>query len=178
MPKEPPVHLRLLEDFVNTVELDGDEDVLSDPGAAERWFGERGIDVDGISETDTRSTADVREALRALMFANNGETLDPHAAEVLNEAAANALLRVTVGVDGHGALKPAASGIDGALGYVLAAVFESMADGSWPSMKACRMDTCRWAFYDGSKNHSRTWCSMSVCGNRAKARSYRERHDS
>jgi predicted RNA-binding Zn ribbon-like protein len=178
MPKEPPAHLRLLEEFVNTAELDGDEDELSDAAAVTRWFEERGIEVGEITDPDALSAAKVREALRALMFANNGEGLDPHAAEVLNEAAGNALLRVTVGMDGHGALQPAASGIDGALGYVLAAMFESMADGSWPSMKACRMDTCRWAFYDGSKNHSRTWCSMSVCGNRAKARSYRERHDS
>jgi predicted RNA-binding Zn ribbon-like protein len=31
------------------------------------------------------------------------------------------------------------------------------------------------AFYDRSKNSSRTWCSMSSCGNRAKTRAYRGR---
>jgi predicted RNA-binding Zn ribbon-like protein len=42
-------------------------------------------------------------------------------------------------------------------------------------MKACADDECEWAFYDSSKNRSRTWCSMEVCGNRAKTRAYRAR---
>lgn len=29
---------------------------------------------------------------------------------------------------------------------------------------------CDWLFLDRSKNRSRTWCDMAVCGNRAKAR--------
>jgi predicted RNA-binding Zn ribbon-like protein len=29
--------------------------------------------------------------------------------------------------------------------------------------------SCRWLFLDRSKNQSRTWCDMKVCGNRAKA---------
>jgi predicted RNA-binding Zn ribbon-like protein len=51
----------------------------------------------------------------------------------------------------------------------------AQADGTWPRLKACPADACGWAFYDRSRNHSRTWCDMSVCGNRAKARSYRAR---
>ena len=34
---------------------------------------------------------------------------------------------------------------------------------------------CRWAFYDGSKNRSGRWCDMASCGNRMKARAFRER---
>jgi predicted RNA-binding Zn ribbon-like protein len=59
---------------------------------------------------------------------------------------------------------------------VLAAAAEAMADGSWQRLKACRSDTCRWAFVDNARNRSRQWCSMSVCGNRQKARMFRERH--
>jgi CGNR zinc finger protein len=47
---------------------------------------------------------------------------------------------------------------------------------SWERLKVCGAEDCRWAFYDASRNHSRTWCSMSDCGNRAKARAYRARH--
>ena len=47
--------------------------------------------------------------------------------------------------------------------------------GAWPRLKACRETTCRWAFYDASKNRSSIWCSMAVCGSRAKARTYRRR---
>lgn len=41
---------------------------------------------------------------------------------------------------------------------------------------ACPADSCGWAFYDHARNRSRRWCSMAVCGNRTKARSYRRRH--
>jgi predicted RNA-binding Zn ribbon-like protein len=51
-----------------------------------------------------------------------------------------------------------------------------MRDGTWDRMKACRADDCEWAFYDSSRNRSGTWCSMEVCGNRAKARAFRARH--
>jgi predicted RNA-binding Zn ribbon-like protein len=46
-----------------------------------------------------------------------------------------------------------------------------------PSMRArvkiC--PSCRWLFMDRSKNQSRTWCDMKVCGNRAKARKHYKR---
>lgn len=42
-------------------------------------------------------------------------------------------------------------------------------------MRTCDMDTCRWLFLDTSKNHSRRWCNMKVCGNRAKARRFQAR---
>jgi len=42
-------------------------------------------------------------------------------------------------------------------------------------MKACPRDVCGWAFYDRSSNASATWCSMSVCGGRAKAGAYYRR---
>jgi predicted RNA-binding Zn ribbon-like protein len=51
-----------------------------------------------------------------------------------------------------------------------------MADGSWRKLKACRSDTCRYAFIDNARNRSRQWCSMEVCGNREKARTFRSRH--
>jgi predicted RNA-binding Zn ribbon-like protein len=54
-------------------------------------------------------------------------------------------------------------------------MYTAMADGSWYRLKSCRKDSCRWAFYDRSRNRSRSWCSMSVCGNRMKATRFRER---
>ena len=35
---------------------------------------------------------------------------------------------------------------------------------------------CGWFFLDMTKNHTRRWCTMEDCGNRAKARRYRSRH--
>jgi predicted RNA-binding Zn ribbon-like protein len=45
-------------------------------------------------------------------------------------------------------------------------------------MRTCDMDTCRWLFLDTSKNHSRRWCNMRVCGNRVKARRFQARRGS
>jgi predicted RNA-binding Zn ribbon-like protein len=39
-------------------------------------------------------------------------------------------------------------------------------------VRQCDRETCRWLFLDHSKNHSRRWCDMQVCGNRTKARRY------
>ena len=48
------------------------------------------------------------------------------------------------------------------------------------SVRECGDDTCRWLFVDRSKNHSRRWCDMRVCGNRIKARKFyrRQQHNS
>lgn len=42
-------------------------------------------------------------------------------------------------------------------------------------LKRCAEHTCAWAFWDVSKNRSRRWCSMRVCGNRNKSRTYASR---
>ena len=42
-------------------------------------------------------------------------------------------------------------------------------------VSACGADTCRWLFLDTSKNHTRRWCNMKVCGNRMKARRFQAR---
>jgi predicted RNA-binding Zn ribbon-like protein len=42
-------------------------------------------------------------------------------------------------------------------------------------VRACRSESCSWLFVDRSKNHSRRWCAMRTCGNRAKSRAHRRR---
>jgi predicted RNA-binding Zn ribbon-like protein len=45
-------------------------------------------------------------------------------------------------------------------------------------VRTCAVDTCRWLFLDTSKNHSRRWCNMKVCGNRMKARRFQAKRES
>jgi predicted RNA-binding Zn ribbon-like protein len=124
---------------------------------------------------DLRRALEVREALRALMGANNGQELDRDAIEVLNRAAARS--RVVAAFDDNASwrIEPAAGGVDQGLGRMLAAVLRAMSDGTWQRMKACGNPDCRWAFYDATKNRSGRWCDMASCGNRMKARAFRER---
>jgi predicted RNA-binding Zn ribbon-like protein len=40
------------------------------------------------------------------------------------------------------------------------------------SVRVCASNDCGWLFLDTSKNHSRRWCDMKSCGNRAKVRKH------
>ena len=111
-----------------------------------------------------------------MLLANNGFEVDPAAVETLNRAARGAEVVVAFGDEGSPQLAPVRSGLDGALARLLGVAFRARAEGTWQRLKACPAHDCEWAFYDASKNMSGTWCDMQVCGNRAKARSYRARH--
>lgn len=39
-------------------------------------------------------------------------------------------------------------------------------------VKQCQGDKCGWLFFDATKNKSRRWCEMEVCGNRAKQKRF------
>lgn len=43
-------------------------------------------------------------------------------------------------------------------------------------VRACGAQTCRWLFLDTSRNHTRRWCNMQICGNRMKARRFQQAH--
>jgi predicted RNA-binding Zn ribbon-like protein len=45
-------------------------------------------------------------------------------------------------------------------------------------LRACENPDCRWLFLDTSKNHTRRWCDMKICGNRMKARRFKAQHRS
>jgi predicted RNA-binding Zn ribbon-like protein len=173
-----PPGAQLIEEFVNTNELDeADGEKLTDPEALNDWLSERDLlpARASVSDEDLRGAKTVREALRSLLLANNGAPLDPSAVATLNGAADRSRLRVSFSPGGRAELVPDQEDVPGALSRILAVAYTAMADESWERLKACRLDDCQWAFYDQSKNRSRTWCSMKVCGNRAKARAYRER---
>ena len=42
-------------------------------------------------------------------------------------------------------------------------------------VRTCSANTCRWMFVDRSKNHTRRWCDMKVCGNRTKVKRFYNR---
>ena len=173
MSTPPPDELTLIEDFVNSFDLETGEEALTSPEALSAWLRERGLADEAFGHDDLASAIALREHLRALLLANNGGELDPAAPAALSAAADGA--RLTVALDEHGraTVTPRAGGIDRLAGTLLGIVARAQADGSWERLKACPWHTCHVAFYDHSRNRSRTWCSMAVCGNRAKARTYR-----
>jgi len=176
--REPaPEPLRLVQAFVNTRDIEAGTDELTDPEALKTWLRRQGLP--GAEEAPTPGDLErvvaVREALRALALANNGEPLDPRVVEVLNGAAQRARLAVRFDGRGRGELVPVDRGVDGAIARILAAVVRAMTEDTWSRVKACRNHACGWVFYDRSRNRSGTWCTMAVCGNLMKARAYRAR---
>ena len=177
-----PSRLDLVRRFVNTKDVEDGIEELGTPAAARAWLREHGLpDVPGLDAPRMERLIGLRETLRRLLLANNGETKDDEmqddsALERLRAEAARVPLQVRFDSQGRSALVPGGAGIDAVIGELIGIVHEAMADGTWRRLKACRSETCEWAFYDRSRNRSGTWCSMAVCGNREKARTYRHRH--
>lgn len=165
VPKAAPEPLRQIQLFVNTIDVSHDREWLTS------WFQEHGFPTPADADLD-RARA-LREAIRELLYANNrsGESASRLALETLGTAADQAQLTIDFG---EPALNARATGLDGILGELAIISYAAMTDGSWQRLKCCRNHECRWAFYDHSKNRSATWCSMQICGNRTKIRTYRE----
>lgn len=173
-PAELPPHAALLRDFANTVDVEEGADDLTSADELRDWLAGHGLAAsrDEVSADDLAVARTLRDGLRRQLVAHHD---GPGAADPALEALAAQLpLRLTF-TGAAPELAPAENGIRGGLAALIAAVAASGADGSWERLKICRSDTCAWAFYDVSKNRSRTWCAMGVCGNRAKTRSYRAR---
>jgi predicted RNA-binding Zn ribbon-like protein len=171
--------LRLLEEFVNTNDLEDAQEELPDPGSLAGWLVGHGLLEPGakVDAVALERTIALREAIRALATANNGLPADAEAAAAqVNATAVRARLEPRLSGGGQSVLVPRAGGIDAALGQLVAAIHRSATEGLWSRFKACERDTCRFAFVDHSRNRSGRWCSMAVCGSREKSkRAYRRR---
>jgi predicted RNA-binding Zn ribbon-like protein len=167
----------LVQAFVNTVDLGEGPDELKDPNTLKAWLVARGLldEAQPVDESGPRHAMAVREAMRGVIGVNTGQAMYPVDVATLNEAASASRLRVRFGRDGQPRLEPEVSGVDAALGRMVATLFAAMKDESWSRLKLCGDQSCRWAFYDLSRNHSSRWCDMASCGNRQKARRFRNR---
>ncbi|MGW2458884.1 CGNR zinc finger domain-containing protein [Streptomyces sp. NPDC001761] len=157
-----PGGLALVESLVNTLDIEAGTDALDTPEGRARL---------GITEDGLAGARELRESLRAALLAHAGHP--PHRPVTpLGTLLARAPLHVTVDdLDGSARLAPADAGP--LPSRVAAAVAEALVAGTWARLKACEADTCHWAYYDRSPAGRGRWCSMRVCGARAKMRRYR-----
>lgn len=179
-----PGALRLIEDFVNTLSVETGAETLTHPAALAAWLTAYGLLPAGApaDEAGLERARIVREGLRALLADHNAARAisEEHDGEPYAQALAaldTTARELPLVFDPYAdppRLAPATSGtVDAALARLLGHVAEAAAAGTWVRMKACRM--CAWAYYDHSRNRSRAWCSMALCGNRAKAKAFRDR---
>jgi predicted RNA-binding Zn ribbon-like protein len=116
---------------------------------------------------------EVREALHRI-FAAVAEGATAAAADLaaLNAALAAAAERTRMGLrDGAYVWEVALPGRNalGLLSPVLWSAADLLAGPRHARVRRCANPLCRWLFLDETKGGNRRWCSMSACGNRAKA---------
>jgi predicted RNA-binding Zn ribbon-like protein len=147
------------------------------PVAVADWLTERDLLEPGtrLGAADLQRALDVRDGLRALLFANNGAHVDHGAVERLNRALRGPGLFVQLNPSAQPRFAGQRRDLDTAIARIATPVAVAQLDGSWQRLKACRGEHCGWTFYDYSRNQGSNWCAMSICGSRAKARAYRRR---
>lgn len=196
---ENPLTLGTVEEFLNTLDerrfsLRGvqhaAQDALASPGDLAAWLAGHGLIPAGTpaGPAALAMARALREALRDLLklraAADAADQAGPAAAA--GDAITDSLLRVNstldahllcvqAGPDGTPVLVPAGHGIPAALAAIAATAALAQAAGTWHRLKICAAPDCRWAFNDTSRSGAARWCSMRVCGNRAKTRAYRQR---
>ena len=177
--KPAPTPLRDIQQFLNSRNLLGGYDLLSDESTARMWLAaintEVGEDCDRAAVAALR---DLREAMRDLLSSHaTGEAPKRAALRVLRSAGAGTRLSVDFDSAGRpGLLAPSDSrGTRRVIDDVMTALAAAPPD-QLQRLKACINPGCGWVFYDTSRSRSGTWCLMNVCGARHKMERYRSRH--
>jgi len=167
-----PPAAKLVRDFINTYEPQVDQESLTTPSALSGWLAERRLLPENaqLDPENVAAAVTLREGLRAVLLRHAGHAADGSAIEKLNETLAELPLRLTFadGSSGYRLSSATDTPFGLAVGQLADAIRASTQDGSWLRLKVCSRDTCRWAFYDASRNQVRRWCSMAGCGNHIK----------
>jgi predicted RNA-binding Zn ribbon-like protein len=187
---------RLCLDFANTVSDRGGEhprDHLQSYGDFIAWAEQGGAVPPALArDLLRRAAAHPADARRALsraqsvreaifhLFAAVSAARKPRPADLalLNEEipAAFGQMRVAAANDEF-VLKPDPAPDD--LAFPLTPVVKSAVDlltsADLDRVRTCAADTCEWLFLDTTKNRTRRWCDMKICGNREKVRRFRTR---
>lgn len=183
-PSEPLLiadHLAL--DLLNTEAGVGEQhlEFWRDGDDVVRWLVRCGIEVETMGAADKKAllTAahELRSAARELVEARKrGQKANP---ERLNRFLAMMQSVPVLEWDDAGARllqRALARSPLQPLGQVAQAVASLLAEGQFALVPQCEHPDCVMWFYDRTKSHRRRWCSMALCGNRAKAAGFRQRH--
>ncbi len=170
---ELPPAARLVRDFLNTSEPQTGKETYDSAEALRAWLVQQDLLADptvAVQPDDFATARSVREGLRNALLSHAGHEPDPGRVAALNETLAQVPVRVVFHPGGYHLVSIRTDPVGQAFGLLLDAIRQTTADGTWPRLKVCARDTCRWAFYDASRNQVRRWCSMAGCGNYVKMR--------
>jgi predicted RNA-binding Zn ribbon-like protein len=173
-PAPPP--LALVQDFVNTRNVEAGTDVLEHGDVATAWLADAGLIGAGVvlDDADADELRTARETLRELLASHHTGTIPAPVAASMARLARRARPRLAFD-DGVLRAVPAGDDIDAAITRLLLAIGEAETLGVLGRLRVCASDACRWAFYDHSPNGRSRWCAPELCGNKAYTRGYRAR---
>jgi predicted RNA-binding Zn ribbon-like protein len=118
----------------------------------------------------------LREALRNYLEREPAERRrEASVREALDRVMERFPLRVTTAGKEGVKLVPVGSGASAGISAVIAELYNGAANGTLDRLKMCASEECKWVFFDRSKPGTRRWCQSTLCGNRQKTRTYRER---
>jgi predicted RNA-binding Zn ribbon-like protein len=182
-------------DFLNSVATPVDEEVdwIADGEGLLSWLEQAGwVPNDVIARMRKQASSSeldqlaekargLREWFRAVVMKRKGRALsakDVREFEPLN--------RALEGDELHGEVVAGESGVeyrvtrrfttpDSLLMPVVEALARLVSEEDFTMVKQCEGPACTLLFADHTRGHARRWCSMSVCGNRAKVAAHRKR---
>jgi predicted RNA-binding Zn ribbon-like protein len=173
---EPPPSAQLIEAFANTLNLEYGTDAIDTPGRLTDWLLERGL-LDGrlhlSSEEHARYLA-LRGGIREQLGANVGMAAAADVVAAADDVLRSLPLQASVR-DAPLVPSPGLPSSQRPLATLALTWTQLRLTGDALRLKRCAEHTCKLVFWDLSKNHSRRWCSMRVCGNRVKSRAYAAR---
>lgn len=173
-----PIHLEPVHAFVNSMDVELGTDAWSGgPAALAAWLVSADLVPPGtpVTEREYALTIELRTGLRAMTLANNGLPADSATVIAFDRVLAQFPLLVRVSAAGGGLAGMGRGGVLGALDRVVAGYAMALVTGEWHRLRRCPAEDCAWVFWDSSARAARRWCTMGVCGNRAKARAYAAR---
>ncbi len=173
-----PGDLRVVQALVNTLSGHTGADLIGIPADAASWLAAAGLRPAGsaVTSTEQRALVELRESIRAVLATHTHVANKPDAADRLTMALMHCRLMVSADPAGTVRLTSADQHpFARAVGAIAIAIAEASATGTWARLKSCPGNRCGWAFYDRSPGGRSQWCSMQVCGARAKMRAYRSR---
>ena len=183
-----PDELANLYDFANSLDVrhfthhgvpHEQDDELKGPRELGDWMSKRGLLTSGGKITlDMFATAlQLRASIRAYLACDPPERRkNRDAARSLNRAMGSFPLVAEARNDQGVVLRAAREDALAGLSVLVAELYEGALLRTLDRLKMCAADECRRVFFDRSKPATRRWCMSTLCGNRMKTRTYRERH--
>ena len=163
--------------YTDLVAWDRTNDLLDQP-AADRLLTRAGRFPGKAKEVLERGHALRLAIYRVFSDVSAGRMPNPTALETINSEVAAAMQHARIEPDCEGfrwAWRDTGTELESVLWPVAKSAADLLVSHKLERVRSCQSETCGWLFLDMSKNRSRRWCSMSDCGNTAKARRHYHR---